>query len=562
MKKIMLTLALAATTFSFAQQLESKIPANAQAVISVNGNNVFDLISLTDFDTNALGKEMIKEFKRENEDFNGLADFGVDLESKAFYFYQPSDSISYHSFILKIKDRKQFEAIFNMSSKNEIVKQGNVSSFTDHNTAIMWNDNILLFIGGDKSYSYFDEHKERLMGEFGGDDQDYYDVKKVVVAQWISNYSSKIFNYNGASILSNKNYVKSIDKNAEASAWINSYGELMGGVMGGLSYYMGGIRPDYTSLGFGTMNAHLYFEKGEAKITTNMEVDDTWKKAIKNIYKSKIDQSFFKYFNEKEIIGYTSVAMSTEAVLDEYPNLISQIYGGMLPDFKEEMEVGAELFSVLIDEEAVGDLITGDMLFVLNDLGEKEVTYTTYEYDDDYKETEVTKTKTEMNPEFTIMVGSENEKLLFKLIKLGVKHKALEQNANYYKLNLPNKTPFDLYAVIKDEIVFLTSSEKQLANIISPNPVSFTGEHKKLIRKNAAVMYLDVKKLLAKIPSEDLRRDEKKMFSFASDNINSVHYKTGKMKGNSMVSEFVVDTADNRENSLKVLLDFMDFMMK
>ncbi|MBJ2174883.1 hypothetical protein JBL43_11590 [Aureibaculum sp. A20] len=562
MKKIMLTLALAATTFSFAQQLESKIPANAQAVISVNGNNIFDLISLTDFDTNALGKEMIKEFKRENEDFNGLADFGVDLESKAFYFYQPSDSISYHSFILKIKDRKKFEAIFNASSKEEIVKKGNISTFADHNTAIMWNDNMLLFIGGDKSYSYFDEHKERLMNEFGGEDQDFYDVKKVVVAQWISNYSSTIFNYNGASILSNKSYVKTIDKNAEASAWVNSYGELMSGVMGGFSYYMGGLKPNYNNLGFGTMSAHLYFEKNEAKITTNMEVNDTWKKAFKNIYKSKIDQSFFKYFNENEIIGYTSVAMNTEAVLDEYPNLISQIYGGMLPDFREEMEVGTELFSVLIDEEAVGDLITGNMLFVLNDLGEKEVTYTTYEYDDDYKETEVTKTKTEMSPEFTFMVGSENEKLLYKLIKLGVKHKALEQNANYYKLNLPNKTPFDLYAVIKDGIVFITSSEKQLANIISPNPVSFTGEHKKLIRKNAAVMYLDVKKLLAKIPSEDLSRDEKKMFSFANDNINNVHYKTGKMKGNSMVSEFVVDTADNRENSLKVLLDFMDFMMK
>ncbi len=100
MKKIILTMALVATTFSFAQSLESRIPANAQVVVSVSGDNILELISLSDFDINALGKEMIKEFKRENKEFNSLGDFGVNLESKAFYFYQPTDSVSYHNFII------------------------------------------------------------------------------------------------------------------------------------------------------------------------------------------------------------------------------------------------------------------------------------------------------------------------------------------------------------------------------------------------------------------------------------------------------------------------------
>ncbi len=331
--------------------------------------------------------------------------------------------------------------------------------------------------------------------------------------------------------------------------------------MGGINYYMGGMDANYNNLGFGTMNAHLYFDKDEARITSNMEVNNRWKKAIKKMYKSKIDNSFFKYFNENEIIGYTSIAMNTEAILNEYPDLISEMYGGMLPEFKEEMEVSAELFSLILDEEAVGELVTGNMLFILNDIGEKDVTYTTYEYDDEYNETKVEKTKKEMNPEFTVMIGSENEKLLFRVMKLGVKHKALEQNANYYKLNMPNKVPFDLFAVIKDEIVFITSSEKQLSNIISPNPVSVLGNHKKTIRKNAAVMHLNVEKLLSKIPADELGRDEKKMISFATNNINNAYYKSGKMQGNNIVTEFVVETANNRENSLKVLLDFIDFMM-
>lgn len=561
MKKIILTIALVTTTFSFAQRLESKIPANAQAVISVNGDNILDLIALSDFNNNALGKEIIKEMKRENDQFDSLEDFGINLESKAFYFYQPTDSISYHNFLLKLEDRNAFEQLLDSSATNKIVRNGNRSSLLDYETQVIWDDAMILFTFGDKSYNYFKDNEERFLEQAENEEEGYYQIKKRISQNWISNYSNKLFNYNGASILSNKSYLKSIDKNAAASAWVNSYGQLMSGFMGGLTYYMGGLQPNYNNLGFGTMNGHLYFEKDAAKFTYNMEVNDRWKKAIKRMYRSKIDNSFFNYFNENEIIGYTSIAMNTEAVLDEYPNLISDIYGGMLPEFKDEMDVSAELFSMLLDEEAIGELVTGNMLFVLNDLSEKEVTYTTYEYDDEYNETEVTKTKKEMSPEFTFMIGSENEKLLFKLIKLGVKHKAIEQNANYYKMNLPNKTPFDLYAVIKDEIVFITSSEKQIANIVSTNPISVLGDHKKTIRKNAAVMYLDVKKLLAKIPSEELRKDEKKMVSFATDNLNNMYYKSGKMKGNNMVSEFIIETANNRENSLKVLLDFIDFMM-
>ena len=561
MKKIILSIALVATTLSFAQSLESKIPANVQAVISVNGENLFELISLADLDKNAIGKEIIKDIRRKKPNFNSLSDFGINTNSKAFYFYQPTDSISYHNFIVKLNDSGAFEKSIDSTTMTKIMKNGSVSSILEYETSIMWNDNTLLFTVGDQSYSYFEEHHERFMEQAENEEEDIYQVKRKIAGEWLSSYANKLFNYNGASILSNSNYLKSIDKEAAASAWINSYGELMSGVMGGINYYMGGMDANYNNLGFGTMNAHLYFDKDEARITSNMEVNNRWKKAIKKMYKSKIDNSFFKYFNENEIIGYTSIAMNTEAILNEYPDLISEMYGGMLPEFKEEMEVSAELFSLILDEEAVGELVTGNMLFILNDIGEKDVTYTTYEYDDEYNETKVEKTKKEMNPEFTVMIGSENEKLLFRVMKLGVKHKALEQNANYYKLNMPNKVPFDLFAVIKDEIVFITSSEKQLSNIISPNPVSVLGNHKKTIRKNAAVMHLNVEKLLSKIPADELGRDEKKMISFATNNINNAYYKSGKMQGNNIVTEFVVETANNRENSLKVLLDFIDFMM-
>lgn len=563
MRKIILISAIIASTLSFSQSLETKIPAEVQAVISINGENLLDLMTVTDLDNNAIGKEIIKDVSRKNPDFNSLSDFGFDLESKAFYFYQPTDSISYHNFLIKLKNRKAFEQMLDSNTSVAVNRTGNVSSFLDRETTIMWNDNTLLFTVGEPSYSYFKDNEERFKKQAENEDEYYYQTKIRIASGWTSNYCKMIFNYNGASILLNKNYLEAKDNKAVASAWINNYIELMTSLTGrGLFNYSIGLNPNFNNLGFGSMNFNLYFEKDATRLTYTMNTDNKWKKSIKKMYKSKINRSFFKYFDINDVLGYTSIALNTEAVLEEYPNMMSDIYGGILPKFKEETAVSAELLSLILDEKAIGELITGNALLILNDLGEKEVTYTTYEYDDEYNETEVEKTKKEMSPDFTFMIGSENEEFLYKVIDLGVKHSAFEKNANYYKLNMPNDVPFDLYAIIKDEIVFITSSEKQLKNIVSSSPHSNVGTHKNRIRKNAAVMYLNIEKLLFKLPVDEFRADDKKMISFASKNLGNAYYTLGKVKGSKLVSEITVETASNRENSLRVLLDFIDFLAK
>ena len=180
MKKIILTIALAATTIGFAQHLESKIPVNAQAVISVSGENIFELISKSDFENNTLGKEMIKELKREDKEFNSLDDFGMNLQSKAFYFYQPTDSISYHNFIIKLNNRKQMESLLDSITTTKIVKTGNVSSFMEYDSNVIWNDNTLLFTVGEKSYGYFSEHEERFKKQTENEEEDYYLMKRKI----------------------------------------------------------------------------------------------------------------------------------------------------------------------------------------------------------------------------------------------------------------------------------------------------------------------------------------------------------------------------------------------
>ncbi len=564
MKKIILTITLIATTISFAQSLESKIPASTKVVITVDGNRLLELVPLTEFENYSVIKEIIKEVKEDKPHINGVSDLGLDVNSDAFYFYQPTDSITYYVGLIKLNNRVAFEKLLDESGKKKVVREGNVSHYSeDSDLNMMWNDNILILSGGMPSYSYFSSNRERFEAQALNEDEGFYEIKNRVAGTWVANYAKQLFNYNGASIVSNQSYLKSKDSKASATLWINNYGGMMNDMMNSSFYSAMGssmnMNNDNNRLGFGSMVAQLYFEEDKVRMTSEMEVNDKWQKAFKKMYASKLDKSFFKYFNENDVLSYASFAINTEAVLDEYPRLMSEIYGGMLPEYNEETSVAADLFSLILDEEAVGELITGDMLFVLNDVIEKDITYTTYEYDDDYNETEVKKTKKEASPDFTIMIGSENEKLLFRLIRLGVKHEAFETKKNYYKLNLPSKTPFDLFAVIKDEKIFLTTSEKRLTDIISNRVAAKGGAHKKLIRKNSSVFYMDIDRLISKIPESELSKSEKEFADYAKDNLKDA-YLTGKMKGSIIYSEFIIETEKNRKNSLKVLLDFLEFV--
>ena len=92
------------------------------------------------------------------------------------------------------------------------------------------------------------------------------------------------------------------------------------------------------------------------------------------------------------------------------------------------------------------------MLFVLNDMREKEVSYTSYEYDENYNRTEVTKTKKDFSPEFTITIGSKNTELLEKMADIGIKYKLLKKEQDFYDISLPRKTPFGLYAIMGTSI--------------------------------------------------------------------------------------------------------------
>ncbi len=571
MKKILFIIAISTSILSTAQNLESKIPSTAEAVVSVNGNRLLELVSIAEFDNYNFAKMMFDELNRkkgDNDKMTSIKDFGFDMNSKAFYFHKRTDSISYHNFLVKLTDKNKFENLMSPRDKEKIVSEGGLQIMQDNSSLAIWNDKMLFFTGYEKPYTYFKDNEERFMKQAESEDESYYNVKKRVTSQWAKSYALSIFNGRGGrSILNDKNYLASKDKEAAASVWVKNYGGLMSGIMSNL-YGMSGIG-SLAGLqgnmynGFKSVVANLYFDTNATRMTMEMEVSSEWEKTFKKVYNSKMNKNFFNYFNQNDALAYMSFSMDMQALFEEYPALMTSMYGGMMPQYKQEMDLSGDFLSLLLDEEAIGELMTGDMLFVLNDFGEKEVTYTSYEYDEDYKRKEVKKTKKDVVPDFTIMIGSKKAKLLNKAARLGIKYELFENKAGYFKINVPkNELPVDLYTVVKNDILFFTTSEAKISNIVNDRFVKNLGKHQKLIQKNASTFYVNGEKILSRIPSSEFSAKEVGFMKYAKENFKDAHFKSSKMKGSKMISEMKINTSGSQGNSLKAFFNFIEFAAK
>lgn len=570
-KKIISTLLLVNTFVVLqAQKLESKIPNTADVVIVANADNLFDLINVSDIDDSVLGTELLKNINRKRGNkVNSVSKNGIDIASNAYYFFEKTDSISYHTFLVELNDRASYESIFNERDLKKIKKDKGYSYIQKNSNITIWNDEFLLFIKGDKHNNYFKEHKERFEKlKLAG--QSIYDVKKMFSKQWILKKGFSIVNNRLLNSMAvNSSFQKGKKRNAVATFWIRNYGELMSGLIGSfgkeLNSSMSYLMPQNGENIYGVeeVTANLSFNKKNASLLLDMTVSDDMKKSFKKIYNQKMNSTLINSFNHDKVLAFGSISIDTEQLLLEYPDMIDKMYSGMFPEFNEEIDVFGDVLSLIIDEKAIAKLVTGDALFVLNSFEKKEINYKSYVYDADYKRKEVTKTKETLVPDFTFMLGSEEKELLTKLFKLGQKHHLVKGTNSVFEIIIKEaKLPFNLYAVIKNNVLYFTNSKARAVKI-SEGKASFKGtKYRKLIKKNSNVLFLNVNDLIANLPNESLGRTEKKMIAFSNDNIKDVRFVVSKMKGNKISSELKLNTKGKKENTLKLLLEFINQIVK
>lgn len=381
-------------------------------------------------------------------------------------------------------------------------------------------------------------------------------LKKVIAAHASPLMANAIFNKTGgSSILDNKDFTKNAEQNAEISIWISGAEKLMN------TYIPPSILKGFNFLnGYGSASINLHLEKQAIRMSTSLTLSNEVADAFRKINKRKLNKEFLKYVNEDKMIGYVGYAMDSKAYLQEYPKLMTRMYGA----YTDELSMATDLFSLLLDEEAVSKVLKGDALFVFNGLTQKEVTYKTNEYNEENFETkEVTKTKKESIPDFLFMTSTEDTRLINKLIAYGVKKEIVKDHQSYYELTIP-KSPVAFYFAIKSGIIFLGTSSSEIEEIVSNKYQSHVSSaHKKMLTGNNFAGYFSPKKLVGKIPEEEVGNTVKlKQTNDLLNALGDIYIKSSPINGNTISGEISMGIPASQPNALKYLFSILEDFKK
>ncbi|MDQ0066663.1 hypothetical protein [Chryseobacterium lathyri] len=306
---------------------------------------------------------------------------------------------------------------------------------------------------------------------------------------------------------------------------------------------------------------NLYFDKDKVKLVNNYQhKNPEIQKTISSVYKGKKNKKLAALINEKSI-GYYVMNVNGAKTFDLMYDLLKETGDS---EYKKEMELIMETMKIVLDEEAITKIAPGNGIFVLNELKSKKVDYTDYEYDDDYNEKEVKKTKDVAVPNFTFAFATENEGYWNRVFNVMATNKHLSKKfsktGNFYSFKDEKGGGYmdQLYMTVKDGVVYLTSSTDNI------NPQSQSDVSKQWAKDSSKYPLsgrLDIQKLLIGLEKEFKTPSERKSLDFIRKNVGEMYYKT-EVKGESVETEIDYNIKNSSENSLMYFFDLFDEIYK
>jgi hypothetical protein len=306
---------------------------------------------------------------------------------------------------------------------------------------------------------------------------------------------------------------------------------------------------------------NLYFDNDKVRLVNNYQHRDAdVQKSMSDVYKGKKNKKLAALINDKSI-GYYSMNINGSKYFDMMYSFIQDTKDN---EYQKEMELVMETMKIILDEEAIIKIAPGNGIFVLNELKSKNVEYTDYEYDDDYNETEVKKTKDIAVPNFVFAFATENEGYWNRVFNLLITNKELAKKftkvGQFYAFKNEDKNDYidQMFFTVKDGVVYITTS---MENINPVNQTSISKNWAKDSSKYAMSGRLDFQKLISGLEKEFKSPSEMKSLDVFRKNVGDLEFKT-EVKGESIETEMNYNIKNSSENSLMYFFDLFDEIYK
>jgi hypothetical protein len=344
-------------------------------------------------------------------------------------------------------------------------------------------------------------------------------ICNIALNEWYTTQLATLLEDKGTNSLArDPEYIKFVKNNPDA-AFVFDYGAFINTYLDTL---MGRQYMMMKNLPFGNIVdwfkhtkvfARIDFNKDDVQLSVDMKHGEQLADIYKEIKKKSISPAFLKYI-DKDAMGYCAMGIDIKGVSKGIGTVLKKTLP-LVPDYGDIAVSAMDVLDIIVDEQALYNILTGDIAFSFNGMKSTKVIRKSYKYDDDFNSTETMDTVYENQPEMQLMLGVGNKDDVNKIIKLLVSTKLLRQDGNVYGFE-KGSSALPVYLSVHDNILFLSNNKAYIQNPVAYAPEKqFSKEHAKMFSANTTVCYVNTAKIMEYFARDTTNR-YRKTFADAS----------------------------------------------
>lgn len=314
----------------------------------------------------------------------------------------------------------------------------------------------------------------------------------------------------------------------------------------------------YVSLG-------LNFEDGRTALRSQMFFNEDMKRFYSRAMDAKFNKKFLRYIKGgDELFGYFYVNYNIKNTIEETKSMLYKVFDAT-PQYGEMATDMMQILGIFIDEDAIGNLLKGDLMVAVSGMQTMEVKTQTYDYDEDFNFTTKDTTMMQQVPIFTALASYGNGKDIQKFINLGLHSKVLTQEGVYYRISVPGMDGMELFLAKHDGMLIFTNNaylmRQNLENGFAKK-LRLPKNHRKRLCKNGSVAYWNIPNTVKAVGGGEAGSNIGMMgyLNNISKEFYSMEMTTSKQVGNALESEMLLNMTGKETNALQQFFNFVNDM--
>ncbi len=300
----------------------------------------------------------------------------------------------------------------------------------------------------------------------------------------------------------------------------------------------------------------LNFEDGRMAIRSQLFFNEDMKRFYSRALDAKFNKKFLRYVKGGgEMFGYFYVNYNIKNTIEESKSLLYKIFDAT-PQYGKMAADMMKILGIFIDEEAVGNLLKGDLMVAVSGIQTVETTIQTYDYDQDFNF--ITKDTTVMKqvPIFTALASYGNGKDIQKFIDLGVHSKVLTTEGNFYRIVLPGMDGMDFFFAKHDGMLIFTNNPYLMRQNLEKGfakKLRLPKNHKKRLCKSGSVAYWNIPNTIRAVAGSEADSNIGMMgyLNNVGKEFYSMEMTTDKKVGNAVETEIFLNMTAKGTNALQ-----------